>query len=420
VVYTGLLIELVLVYIRPADWVQAILNWPLEFVLLGVIIPAGIVRRFTKSPRDRGSVPIQVPLAALYVVAIFLSNAVHLNFSSAMEFSLSFGKKALLFFIFWLAIDSVPKLRRVVVLLVALTAILGLQGIYQAQHAVGWAGQPLGWEGRIQWVGLWDGPDVLSLLFVTAMPYVFEMIFGPWGVFSKIFALSAGVLMTIGLFLAASRGGFLALGVACLVYFRKRLGKFGLVLGALAVLAILVLGPSRLTHGNAADEHSTALRIDVWAEGLEMLKYNPLLGIGKGRFQNYTQRLIAHNTFVQNMGETGLVGLFIWVALVYFSLQNLGIVLKHEHELSVPLVSVSRALLVSFIAYMAASMFISTDFEPFYILVGLSAAVPTIARRESGRDLQSDFSLPAFRNIVFIEVAGILLFHFACLAYSGV
>jgi O-antigen ligase len=419
-IYFGLLVYLFLVFIRPADWVSAVQGWPLEFVVLALVGTAALVKAFVMNSAGRPRrIPVQIPLLALWVVAIFLSNVVHGNLWAAQEFTLVFAKRSLICVIFWLAVDSPRKLRGVLTVMVLLIAVLALQGAYMKETSVGWAGQPLfHWKERIQWVGLWNGPDILSLLFVTVIPFVFEMMFGPWRLFYRFLAVAAGTVLMIGLYLAESRGGFVALGVVCLVYFRKRLGKVGVVLGILAVLAILAFGPSRLTHGDAQDTSSTAHRIDLWASGLQMLKENPILGFGKGRYRGYTHTLIAHNTFVQNMGETGLVGLFIWVALVYFSLKALGIVLRHGSELSVPLVSGARAVLVGFIGYLSASMFISSDLEPFYILMGLSAAVWAIARQESGKELAMKFNLAALRDIVLIEVSGILLVHFGVRAYS--
>src|SRR6202022_40482 len=132
------------------------------------------------------------------------------------------------------------------------------------------------------------------------------------------------------------------------------------------------LAPPRFSHVDMGDDSidasSSRHRIDMWAEGLEMIKYNPVLGIGKGRFADYTGSLIAHNVFVQNMGETGLIGLFIWVAVVYTSFKPLPLALHHTEVISTGLASLSRALFVSSTGYLAASFFISTDLEPFYIL----------------------------------------------------
>ena len=97
---------------------------------------------------------------------------------------------------FWAVLTSTTRRIRVLILvLVPLAGLLGLQGIYQVAHGVGWAGQPLYWAGRICWIGLWDGANVLSLLFVATLPFVFEILTGKWNVLAKIVAAVSGALI---------------------------------------------------------------------------------------------------------------------------------------------------------------------------------------------------------------------------------
>jgi O-antigen ligase len=418
VIYVGLLIYCVLLYIRPADWVPWMLNWPLEFVVLGITIGAGVLKWFfsQRGPQDR--IPPQVPFLVLWVIAIFLSNAVHGNFIAANDQAVAYTKRALVFVIFWLGINTVRKLRGIYVLLGMLAAVLAWQGIYQVQNKVGWAGQPLYWGGRICWVGLWDGANVLSLMFVMTVPLLLEMFLGPWRLPSKLFALLAGVSTTVGLVLAASRGAWLSLAVVLLVYFRKRMGRFGILIGVLALAAIVAFGPSRLMTQDQRDHSSTRGRVDMWAEGFEMVRYNPVLGVGKGQFIRYTHSLIAHNTFIQNMGETGIVGLFIWLALIYFTFRSLQLVLSQGEKISPELLSATRALHVSFIGYLVASAFIVADFEPLYLLMGLSAIVLRLARQQTELELPLPIDSFNFRRIAAVQVGGMLFFKISTMALS--
>jgi O-antigen ligase len=412
VAYIGVLVYCVLLYLRPADWVKPVLNWPLDFIVLAVTLVAVMVGRLATPPGEgRPRIPPQVPLLGVWVLVIFLSNAVHGNIAQAITYSTKYAKIGIIFLIFWLALDSIRKFRQVTLTLIALSATLAVQGIYQIQNGVGWAGQPLYWGGRIDWVGLWDGANVLSLLFVSSIPLILEAIFGPWKLPAKIVGIASGALCLIGLKLAASRGAWLALAVVMLVYFGKRLGKVGLLIGLVSVLALLALAPSRLENQDERDESSTRGRIDMWAEGLEMVRYNPVLGIGKGEFLNYTGLLIAHNTFVQNMGETGLIGLFVWLSIVYTSFQALRIVLQHQEQVSPKVFSAARGLFTSLTGYLTASLFISTDFELLYVLLGLAAALLSIARRETGLELPVQFGLKSMRAVVAIELVGVIAIY---------
>jgi O-antigen ligase len=319
---------------------------------------------------------------------------------------------------FWLALDEAWKVRGALLMIVALTAVLGLQGIYQVTHGVGWAGQEMYWGGRIKWVGLWDGANVLSLLFVTAIPTVMELVFGHAALVARLFALASGVLIFEGLYYAASRGAWLALAVVVLAYFRKRLGRAGLLVGSAFVAVLFVIGPSRLAtiagvEEGSADQKSAEHRIDMWAAGIDMVKEHPLLGVGKGKFRRYSMSLIAHNSFVQNMGETGLIGLFFWLAPVYFSIKGLRYVLA-AGDASGPLHhSTARTVFVSLVGYLAVGTFITADFEPFFILMALSACMVAITRGPDGRPLRIPVTWRDGACILAIQAAGVIAVHLA-------
>jgi hypothetical protein len=72
----GLLTYFFLLYIRPADWVPVVLNWPLEAVTIAGTLAAGMV---FSSRKRRGTLPPHVPLLLAWVVCILLSNIVHGN-----------------------------------------------------------------------------------------------------------------------------------------------------------------------------------------------------------------------------------------------------------------------------------------------------------------------------------------------------
>jgi O-antigen ligase len=421
VIQIGLLLYCFLLYIRPGDWVPQVLSWPLEFAVLGGTAVASSIRTLRRRGEDDApQVSVHFGFLVLWLLAIFLSDLTSGLFDSAVEFTIVYLKKAIISVTFWYALNSIGKLRWVLIVLVVLSAALGYQGIYQKAHGFGWAGQPLYWDDRICWVGLWDGANVLSLLFVTSMAFVLEMIMGKWNWLVKAMALLCGGLILTGLVLAASRGGWLALAVVVMLFFKRRVGYFGLAAGAIVLASLLIIAPSRLSRDDERDEGSTQGRISMWAEGFEMLKYNPVFGIGKGQFGVYTSKLIAHNAFIQNMGETGGLGLFAWIGLIYASYKSLRVVREAAEEIEDKrIVTMNEALYTGMTGYLAASMFISTDFDLLYLLLGLAGAMPAIARRETGLPIRYEFGWPDVRNIVLCIGAATTTLYVATAAMSG-
>jgi len=419
--FLGLVIYCILVYLRPADWVETVKDWPLEFVTLALTLLAVSVKLYLSTDQEtrRKRLPLFAFMAA-WVMAIFLSNLIHGDVGSGYENAVIYAKRCTVCLLFWAVLSSTRRIRGLILVLVPLAGLLGLQGIYQVAHGVGWAGQPLYWAGRICWVGLWDGANVLSLLFVATLPFVFEILMGKWNLLAKILAGVSGALILNGMILAASRGGWLALGVIVLLYFRQRVGKWGLIAGAVCILALVAVGPSRLTQNAAedSDDSSSRHRVDLWSEGLEMFKYNPVLGVGKGQFVGYTGTQVAHNAFIENLGETGLFGVFPWVGLIYLSFKSLRIVMRNSTELSPQVNGMTQAAFVSLVGYLSASMFINTDFDLLYMFMGLCAAVLAVARRELNDAIELQFGWVDLRNVGFLVAGCILYMHVVTAALS--
>jgi putative inorganic carbon (hco3(-)) transporter len=405
--YLGLLAYWVVLYVRPADWVKSVLDWPIEMVVALATFGLGLIKG--RSPRT-GPIPAQTWFLGLWVVAVFLSDLVNGHFSEAMQQGSRYAKLAAVFVMFWLVIDSTPKLRGVVLTMIVLSGLLGMQGMYQKAHGVGWAGQPMYWGDRIRWVGLWDGANMLSLLLVTSVPFILETLTGPWRWLSKVIAATAGVFVLIGLYLANSRGGWMALAVIILFNFRERFGWKGIALAGMVLAMLFAFGPSRLSEMDL-QEKSARHRIDMWAEGLEMVKGHPVLGIGKGQFAVYTGSLIAHNTLIQNAGETGMLGLFLWLGVLYLSFKSVLMVHKHRERLTPQLQSLNRALLAAFMGYLVGSFFVVADLEILYILCAFSAIVLVIARRETGDPLSVSCGFNDLTAIGGIAVGGVCLIY---------
>ena len=396
----GLFAYFFCLYIRPQDWVAAVYNWPIDYIVFGFVLLFGLMTKADKV----GSV-VKMPhfrIMAVWVTIVFLSNLIKGNWDATTENLYRYFRFLIIFFSFALVIDSFRMLKWFLLFMIALTFALALQGIYQYHHGYGWAGQPLGWLGRITWVGLWDGMNVLCLLYVISIPLIWQFLFGPWGKFWKIVMLAVTPYILYAIYLTNSRGGFMALMIVVFLNFRRRLASFsGVILGVLLFAAFITFKPSRFGDFNDSDD-SAAYRIQMWQEAFEMVRYNPVMGIGKGQFINYTNKLIAHNSFLETMGETGMVGLLAWLSLLYISVRTL---VQAKAALTDPQqLSLAEALLISILGYIATMTFVTCEFELMYVILALSMVVV----RLSG--VQVRFTMRDFRNVLLIQGGGIVVF----------
>jgi O-antigen ligase len=304
-------------------------------------------------------------------------------------------------------IDTPNLFKKIIWCIILLSVFLGLQNIYQVIHGVGWAGQPLGWEdsvskaagelGRARWVGLWDGMNVLCLLFVIIIPFVVMFFLSEKNIILKIFIASIGSILIIGAYLTKSRGGLISLLITlCILSFTKlnKIKAFALVL--ILIAAFLTLTPARTTVFND-EEHSASKRVDMWEKGLEMVRWNPIIGVGRGNFKVYSYSLIAHNSYIEIMAETGLVGFFLWSNLLYVTIVSLIRAKKETSNEELKLFM--NAMSLSLWGYIFTSMFITTEFELLYLFIALSLSLSKIA------GVKLNYGFNDMKYIVIIDIA---------------
>jgi O-antigen ligase len=226
-----------------------------------------------------------------------------------------------------------------------------------------------------------------------------------------LLAAAAGALV-YGIYLTRSRGGALAL---VMVLWRFAAGRVGRV-PALVLLVALGAGALALDFGGRSlsvqPDESASERLVAWTEGLEMLKAQPILGVGYGQFLDH-HTLTAHNSLVLCFAETGLLGCFFWVGLFVVTLLELrGLKSLSGDE---PFDDLARqwaeGLQLSLIGFMVAAFFLSRTFVPtLYLIIGLSAALAAVARGAN-----RSVTLPALPELVTLvlgcELGGIAVVY---------
>ena len=314
----------------------------------------------------------------VFVVAILLSNLMNGHFDMLVTETMLFLKIIIFYFFVSIAIDSPDQLKNTVLSLIFMMIFIAYQGILQFDTGLNWAGEGLDRQGRMHWVGNFDGANITSAVFVITIPFLLEFIFGKWGIFLTALSMLATYFAVYGIYLTNSRAGFLGIIVVVSVFcFQKSKRKIlSVVLVMLVVVGLMAVAPSRMNEIDDKDK-STRGRIAMWGESLDMLKYYPLFGIGKGRFEQYTHDLVAHNAFLQNLGETGLTGSYAWIGMIYASIVGMIRVLRKD-MLDPKRKSLYRGLFNSFLGLLFCLIFISADFELIYIWVAIITAVMSI------------------------------------------
>jgi putative inorganic carbon (hco3(-)) transporter len=303
--------------------------------------------------------------------------------------------------------------------------VLALHGIEQAQTGIGWTGVPLIQDGRIQYVGIFNDPNDLGMLFVLTLPMAIYLA-SRGGMFGlrRLFWLGAGLTLLYGIYLTDSRGALLAVAAVLGVWLWRKRGLMAATLLGGVGLAGLLLLPSRL-NDLSPDEESASGRVDAWYEGFQMFFSHPVLGVGADNFTDYNN-LTAHNSLILVLAETGFVGFTLWLGFIGYCFWMMLAVLRHQPELPDARAAaawgteraIAMTLLLSLSGWLATAFFLSRSYAiVLYLLTALVVAAYANARRQfsslPGFDLSSDWlrltGVAAMTVVVLYVVVRVLL-----------
>ncbi|SPF48031.1 putative O-antigen polymerase family protein [Candidatus Sulfopaludibacter sp. SbA4] len=189
-------------------------------------------------------------------------------------------------------------------------------------------------EGRASWLGIFANPNEVAYSLVILVPIAAFLATG-LGLFPRLALLGISIVYIGAIFVTFSRGGLVGLAAVVGLYaWRKRSIWLQAVLVAL-VAAGLVLGGKYWSRGEDFSglngDVSFRQRLATSAAGLAMFADHPLLGVGLGcsviAWPLYAPNdlysrgaLVTHNTVIQPLGETGILGFIPFALFVGFGI----------------------------------------------------------------------------------------------------
>jgi hypothetical protein len=406
------IIYLITLYIAPQLWLKPFIGIRVDLFVYPIwffyLLLSGKFKNFRFGPQEK----FYIFWTAWIIISLMANGVLTERWGNIAFFYI---KWFVLYLFISLTLRSEKNIRVFLVALVILSVILCIEGIDQYQKGIGWAGQALAWvddaasKGRTKWINIFDGPGVFCVVYTIALPFILPLFTKSAQFFRKVFFILLFGLFATAIYVNGSRGGLLTAMAIIAMYYGQayiKKNKFLFIILMAGILGVFTLLPSYMTQ--LSDEHhSSAHRVEMWAEGCEMLKQNPIFGIGRGGFASYTGKLVAHNSVVEIMGETGLPGLFAWMALIYFSLMQLYCYIKEksnqvENKVGVIL---SRCLFISIIGYLISAMFVTLEYETLYMLLGVCAAF--------GRHLKSPIEITRkeLKFIAIIEISWVIFIN---------
>lgn len=221
-----------------------------------------------------------------------------------------------------------------------------------------------------------------------------------WALFGAIGFLGVSLLLT------GSRGGVvaaIAAVLATIAFSRTQRVRLTVVVASALVFAGLWFVSNSSGTWDRIREFDTegTGRVELWTVAWRMAEDHPVVGVGVNNFinesVNYTrvpgqledvnliteQPHVVHNIYLQQLAETGVIGLTLFLFLLGAVLRSTWLAIRElDRKGSSSLAGLGRAILVAQIAALTASTFISNGYDRvLWILLVLGPILGTIAAR---------------------------------------
>ncbi|WP_182864772.1 O-antigen ligase family protein [Rhodopirellula sp. JC639] len=312
-------------FVRPADLVPALDNWPIyQFLIVACMIVSARACLNQISNAKLIERPVTASLLVL-LVAVAVSHLSHGFLWAARMSTYEVGKLIALyalitglvntparleFFVRWLTITITTMATLVLLDHFGILSIAALESIQDRGVVQDGTAEQV---ERIRGTGIFQDPNDLGLILVTGLVFCASFLTKPrTGLVRYGWLIPAAVLMS-ALALTHSRGALLSLICAIstgLCYFRG--GKLSVL--ALPALSLMALAfSSRMSDVNAIHEGTGQDRIQIWSDSMGVWRQYPLFGLGEGLIVDEIG-VVTHNSFLHCFAELGFFGGTAFVA----------------------------------------------------------------------------------------------------------
>jgi hypothetical protein len=186
-------------------------------------------------------------------------------------------------------------------------------------------------------------------------------------------------LFGYALLLTHSRGGFLALVIGVLVFLPLRFGRKAIPIGAVVLPIVFLFFAGRQTDFRIKGSTGQT-RIELWAEGMVLLRTYPLFGVGSDLYDDHVGH-VAHNSFIHAYTELGLLGGTLFLGIFYLTALALYRLGSTWYPVVDPELKRMRPYVLTIVAcYTAGIMTLSCCYTiPTYTVIGLAAVYLRLA-----------------------------------------
>lgn len=344
----------------------------------------------------------QVTFAVFFVIWMVISSFFYRQ--TSMPVFLTIFRAIIPYFLFSCIIKTQKQISIIVWVLIICGVLAAVYGIHQLRANIGVYDR-----GIKRIVSFFSNPNAFGNNLSILIPILLGMFFHKYSAVVKGILLIFFAFLFAGIIISYSRGAsvtFIA-GIFLFVFtfFKKEKKVFAGIAAVFLLLAIIYFFPSRqkytmwarvrtIFRAESAEQLDSG-RAETSKAGIRMMLNNPLFGVGLGNFTNEYRNLamsrsdikivskhamVAHNLYVEIGSQIGIVGLILYLLIVFFTLRDLyysqKLFLNNNEFLRIVTVSLQVSVYV-FLLYGFMGSGLSS--KTFWIIISLAIPLKRMA-----------------------------------------
>jgi probable O-glycosylation ligase (exosortase A-associated) len=388
--FNGVFFYFIYDFLRPYDFIPALRPLRLAIVIEVLTLVSWIIYMATKKRRI-----IFGQFGWLYflwlsmmALSVFSAQNNHLAYNILQGMTVTF----LMFVISTNVVDTKKRLMKIIWLLILVDLYFAIYGIFNYAVLHYSPGTHYQTSGTVGSSFLGDEND-FAMVINTIIPLAFFMLGFSKNRYMKIFSVGMLLIFMLAVIMSFSRGGwmgFVSIMIFCVLKSERKLASIAYML-IIGIVFVTVAPPSyyqRLQTISQTGEGSAAARIRYWKAGLRMFAAYPIFGVGPANGGIHMPEFIKgipnperewgrafHGLFPQIMAELGSAGLLLYLAMIFFIVRSLRLILRRSGNSDDDYYNrfVANSILGSLLGFFVCSIFLSTAYYPqlwtFYTLV---------------------------------------------------
>jgi hypothetical protein len=366
---------------RPEDWIPGLKFLPLAKItailaMWGLFTSLGRTKRtFKNLPKEAN---LLLAIITLFYIGGFLSPVWR---GGAVNRTIDYSKIYIAWVLVFLLITTFDRLRRIIFIQVFSVVVVCAVALVKG-HSTPRLDGVLG--------GIYSNPNDLAFAIVLSMPFALAFMVTAKNAIVKVAWLSGMLVMTVAIFMTASRAGFIDLVISfsvALYYFAIK-GKRPYLIVATGLVGVVVMVGAggklydRFTalSGNSTTDQSAYGSYEdrkyLMGRAIDAIEKYPIFGIGLRNFPTWS--LIWHDvhmTYLQVCAEGGIAVLVLYLMFFWRGFKNLK-VLRQTKNLDPDIVLFVGALQSSLIGFVVGACFAPEGYQFFpYFAVAFTATL---------------------------------------------